>query len=105
MFSKKANPSTMKGLQDTMALFAGKRVQNNCSETVNSILDRTVSLQGNRYVGKLERRIRTFFIIQNNGMILHGNALGLKHRSSAYLNRIFGLNTKEFQHRVIIRVH
>jgi hypothetical protein len=54
---------------------------------------------------KLERRIRTFFIIQNNGMILHGKTLGLKHRSSVYLNRIFSLNTKELQQRILIRVH
>jgi len=95
----------MKGLQDAMVLFAGKRVQNNCSETVNSILDRTVLLQGHRHILKLERRIRTFFIIQNNGMILHGKTLGLKHRSSVYLNRIFSLNTKELQQRILIRVH
>jgi len=98
-------PSVKTGLLDAFSLFAGKHVQNNCSETVNSILDRTVCLQGSNSVEKLARRIRTFFIVQNHGKLARVRDFGQRHRSGVYFNKIFGMNSRQFQSLMNIVVY
>jgi hypothetical protein len=105
MFPKNAHPAAKAGMIDALRLFAGKHVQNNCSETINSILDRTISLQGCRSIEKLARRIRTFFIIQNNHDQIHVKEYTSKHRSTLILNKRFGMKTKNLLKKMKVSIY
>jgi len=105
MFPRNVIPSVKIGLLDAFSLFAGKHVQNNCSETGNSILDRTVCLQGCNSITKLARRIRTFFIIKNHGTVTRVQKFGQRHRSGVYFNKIFSMNSRQFQSQMNIMVY
>jgi len=85
-----------KGISDAFELFAGKHVQNNVSECENNVLQSMISLKGNRSLGKLTRRIRSFYIVKNNHHRITSIPLVRNHGPAVYLTRVFDTDYKTF---------
>nr|MDO8088334.1 hypothetical protein [Candidatus Sigynarchaeum springense] len=66
VFSDGTIPPVVKGMQDAFALFAGKHIQNNHSETTNNVLRTVVFLGGQRSIVRLDRRIRAVMRMRND---------------------------------------
>jgi hypothetical protein len=95
-FSRAVDPAVKKGLDDAFELFAGKHVQNNESESENNVLQSMISLKGNILVEKFTRRLRSFYIVKNNGLHVPANLLGRRHGPAVYFTRVFDTDYKTF---------
>jgi hypothetical protein len=91
LFPPTVLPPVQQGMSDAMALFAGKFIQNNWSETINNILRRLARLMGLRSEEKLDQRIRTFFIMWNDEPEITEKVFQKRHRANIFLNYHSGM--------------
>ena len=69
-FSKKSLEAVAPALNNVFSLFAGKTIQNNLSENINSVLQSLSRLRGPKTIVSAERSLRTTAIVRNNPKIL-----------------------------------
>jgi len=91
-FSRSVPAAVKKGISDAFKLYRGKHVQNNASETENSVLQSMLSLKGNHSLDKLARRIRTFYTIKNNNLTVPASFLSTNHGPAVLFTRIFNMD-------------
>jgi hypothetical protein len=90
LFPGNVLPAVQQGMNDAMALFAGKYIQNNWSEGINNIIRLLARLMGIRSVEKFNRRIRTFFIMRNDEPEITDKVFPRRHRANIFLNNHSG---------------
>jgi hypothetical protein len=90
IFSACIPPEVKLCMEQTFELFAGMHIQNNCGETINSVLRKMLCLNGNRDADKFGRRVRTFFMIRNRGPIIRSWMLNSRHRANIFFTKHFG---------------
>ena len=86
LFPGSVLPPVQQSMTDAMALFAGKFIQNNWSETINNIMRLLARLMGFRSMEKLNNRIRTFFIMWNDEPEITDDVFQRRHRANIFLN-------------------
>ena len=69
-FGKKRGNAVVDGFSQACSLFAGKTIQNNLSETTNSMFQSHVRLRGPKTIENAERNLRTKSIVRNTPNIL-----------------------------------
>lgn len=90
LFPGNVLPAVQQGMNDAMALFAGKYIQNNWSEAINNIMRLLARLMGFRSMEKLSKRIKTFFIMRNDEPEITDDVFFRRHRANIFLNNHSG---------------
>ena len=84
-FGKKRVDAVVDGFSHAFSLFAGKTIQNNLSETINSVFKSHVCLSGPKTLESARRVFRTMAIVRNNSALLEN----IKVEHSLRVNFLF----------------